>query len=259
KQLSHGTRKEFIAAFWEFIVWLEIAYKLLEKDERRAKRDSQLLEQYTRLETAYTQRVSGTGDFAVRLSDLTERILERYNATRDDGADADQVSSRTLEIVYGSEIRPMRKEVLRYLKLKGIVCFLFDNLDRFWTPTGFADVDALIIIGLVECLQDIRRRFSRGAIDFQWAIFLRSDVYEFVVRNMADYGKLAQSSIEWSDRELLLKMFEKRVLQGFGDRPPPWDQVWRTVSASSVNGRDTLDFLLDSSLMRPRYLIRLFE
>ena len=148
KQLSHGTRKEFIAAFWEFIVWLEIAYKLLEKDERRAKRDSQLLEQYTRLEAAYTQRVSGTGDFAVRLSDLTERILERYNATRDDGADADQVSSRTLEIVYGSEIRPMREEVLRYLKLKGIVCFLFDNLDRFWTPTGFADVDALIIIGL---------------------------------------------------------------------------------------------------------------
>jgi hypothetical protein len=34
-QLSHGTRKEFIAAYWEYIIWLEIAYKLLEKDEQR--------------------------------------------------------------------------------------------------------------------------------------------------------------------------------------------------------------------------------
>ena len=42
KQLSHGTRKEFIAAFWEYIVWLEIAYKLLEKDERRVRYDSHL-------------------------------------------------------------------------------------------------------------------------------------------------------------------------------------------------------------------------
>ena len=157
KQFSHGTRKEFIAAFWEYIVWLEIAYKLLEKDERRVRHDSRLLEQYYRLEAAYKQRVEGTGDFAVRLSDLTERILERYHATLDAAQGADTISSKTLEIVYGSEIRVMREEVLRYLKLKGIVCFLFDNLDRFWTPTGFGDLDALIIVGLVECLQDIRK------------------------------------------------------------------------------------------------------
>jgi hypothetical protein len=153
----------------------------------------------------------------------------------------------------------MREEVLRYLKLKGIVCFLFDNLDRFWTPTGFADVDALIIIGLVECLQDIRKRFTRSNIDFHWAIFLRSDVYEFVVRGMADYCKLATASIEWNDREMLLRMFELRVLQGFGEKPPSWNTVWDAVSVPTIDGRNTLDFLLDASLMRPRYLIRLFE
>jgi hypothetical protein len=153
----------------------------------------------------------------------------------------------------------MRDEVMNYLKLKGIVCFLFDNIDRFWTPSGFAELDALIIIGLVECLQDIHKRFSRVDIDFHWAIFLRSDVYEFVVRGMADYGKLASSSIEWNDRELLLRMFERRVLQGFGEKPPEWATVWGAVSVPTVGERSTLDFLLDASLMRPRYLIRLFE
>jgi hypothetical protein len=35
--------------------------------------------------------------------------------------------------------------------------------------------------------------------------------------------------------------------------------VWEEVSVPNVGGKPTLDFLLDASLMRPRYLIRLFE
>jgi hypothetical protein len=258
-QLSHGTRKEFIAAYWEYIIWLEIAYKLLEKDERRVRYDSRILEPYERLKAAYEKRVDGSGDFAVRLSDLTARIVDRYLTSIHGDQPIGPISSRTLEIVYGSEIRTVRDEVLRYLKLKGIVCLLFDNLDRFWTPTGFADVDTLIIIGLVECLQDIRKRFARSDIDFHWAIFLRSDVYEFVVHGMADYGKLATASIEWTDREMLSRMFGLRILHGFGDKPPSFESVWEAVSVPTVGGRSTLDFLLDASLMRPRYLIRLFE
>lgn len=76
---------------------------------------------------------------------------------------------------------------------------------------------------------------------------------------MADYGKLCTSSVEWNDRELLLRLFQRRVLQGFGEKPPPWDAVWRAVSVQSIDGTYTLDFLLDASLMRPRYLIRVFE
>jgi hypothetical protein len=185
--------------------------------------------------------------------------VDKYYTTVHGDQPVGAISSRTLQIIYGSEIRTVRDEVLGYLKLKGIVCLLFDNLDRFWTPTGFADVDTLIIIGLVECLQDIRRRFARSNIDFQWAIFLRSDVYEFVVHGMADYGKLATASIEWTDREMLLRMFERRILHGFGDKPPSFRSVWEAVSVPTVGGRPTLDYLLDASLMRPRYLIRLFE
>src|SRR5262249_6135165 len=35
--------------------------------------------------------------------------------------------------------------------------------------------------------------------------------------------------------------------------------VWEAVSVPAVAGKSTIDFLLDASLMRPRYLIRLFE
>ena len=61
------------------------------------------------------------------------------------------------------------------------------------------------------------------------------------------------------DRELLVRLFQDRVLQGFGDTRPPWLSVWEGVTVPTVNGVATLDFLIDASLMRPRYLIRLFE
>jgi hypothetical protein len=259
KQLSLGTRKELIAAFWEYIIWLEIAYKLLEKDEKRVRNDSRLLGQYDRLQSAYRQRAEGYGDFAERLSSLTDRIIARYSSSQESAPTPGLASSRTLEIVYGSEIRSIRDQILEYLKLKGLVFFLFDNLDRFWTPVGFGDLDAVIIVGLIECLQEIRRRFARADIAFQWAIFLRSDVYEFVVKSMADFSKLSSASVEWDDRELLVRLFQDRVLQGFGDTRPPWLSVWESVTVPTVNGVATLDFLIDASLMRPRNLIRLFE
>ena len=142
-QLTLGTRKEFIAAFWEYIVWLEIAYKLLEKDARRSRHDSRIIPQYDRLQQAYTKRVEGASDFAVRLTNLTDRILSRYQEATEAGA---AISSKTLEIVYGSEIRDLRDEVLGYLKLKGVVCFLFDNLGRMsGSPRpGVAALEAML-------------------------------------------------------------------------------------------------------------------
>jgi hypothetical protein len=102
-------------------------------------------------------------------------------------------------------------------------------LDRFWTPSGFVDIDALIIAGLVESLTDARKVMERNRVDFCWAIFLRSDVYEFIIKGMADYGKLSVDSVEWNDRQLLFSMFERRVLKGFAGMNVTWRDVWESV------------------------------
>ena len=260
EQLSIGARKEFIASFWEYIVWLEIAYKLLEKDQRRVRYDSRLLPAYDQLQEAYTKRVDGlSGDFTERLEALVDRIVARYSEHAAEKTNGGLSSSKILEIVYGSEIGGIRDDVLQYLKLKGIVFFLFDNLDRFWTAPSFTDIDALIVTGLVESLIDIRKRFAQRSIDFYWAVFLRSDVFEFVVKGMADYGKLSVASVEWNDPELLVKLFKNRILEGFRGNLKNWSEIWEAVTVQNVGSQTTLDFLVESSLMRPRYLIRLFE
>ena len=179
-QLSFGARKEVIAAFWEYVIWLEIAYKLIEKDERRALRDPRLTTDFKTLETLFRKRVdTGQGDFSERLKRLSTNIIERFNnsnLSNDEKASLD--SSKVLEIIYAQDVRELCDAVIGYLRLKGFVLFLVDNLDRFWTPGGFDKDDALIVVGLTESMQEISRKFSRSGRDFHWVIFVRSDVYE---------------------------------------------------------------------------------
>lgn len=260
-RLSFGTRKEVIAAFWEYVLWLEITYKLLEKDEMRSLRDQRLLPGYQKLRNLFEARVdTGLGDFSERLKRLSENVVDRF---RDSGFGDDELgqlaSSKILESIYGQDLRELRDGVLEYLRLKGFVFFLFDNLDRFWTPGGFTEDDALIVLGLAESMQEISRKFGKKHLDFRWAIFIRSDVYEFLIRGMADYGKLSVQSLEWSDRELLKALFEQRLQTSVDDLKESWSSVWGRASVPTVNGKPVMDFLIDGSLMRPRYLIRLFE
>lgn len=252
---SLGVRKEFITAFWQYILWLEIAYKILEKDERAAQRDGVLGQQYDRLKDLFSSRVdTGAGDFSERLRLLTDMIATRFEKHR---SSAEVLSSsEVLQVIYGKEIAEFRSEVLSYLKLKGRILFLFDNLDRMRTPGGFDETDGLVILGLVESMQEISKHFRRKNFDFHWVVFIRSDVYEFVVRQMADYGKHASRMLDWSDHEVLKRVLKKRIESS---NSGSWEVVWPQISVLRVHNIETLDFIVAASLMRPRYIIRLFE
>lgn len=255
---SEGLRKEFIAAFWQYVLWLEITYKILEKDERAAQHNSSLAERYDKLRHAFISRVdTGTGDFSERLRLLVEKISDRFRKSGDHSTSI--ASSSVLEIVYSTDISDIRSQVLSYLKLKGEVLFLFDNLDRMRAPSGFDTNDGLVLLGLIESMQDISKQFRRAGFEFRWALFIRSDVYHFIVRSMADYGKHTPLTLEWGDAEVLKRILKNRIEASTHHTHHSWDTIWPTISVPSVQGIDTLNFLTGASLMRPRYMIRLFD
>ena len=253
---SQGLRKEFVAAFWQYVLWLEITYKILEKDEKAARHDHTLAQRFDKLQAAFTSRVdTGTGDFSERLRLLTEMIAGRFRAK----PGTSLASSDLLQIVYGTEIADIRAQVLSYLRLKGEILFLFDNLDRMRAPSGFDADDGLLLLGLIESMQDIAKQFRRAKFAFRWKLFIRSDVYEFIVRGMADYGKHTPLALEWGDPEILKRILQRRIEASTRQMQHAWETLWPAISVSTVGGVDTLDFMVSASLMRPRYLIRLFE
>lgn len=256
---QHGIRKEFIAAFWQYILWLEIAYKILEKDEYPAQRDDVLGKRYDQLKKLFLSRVdTGMGDFSERLKRLTEMISERFENRKQKKIEV-LTSSQVLEVIYGSDISQIRDAILSYLNLKGTVLFLFDNLDRMRSPSGFDGSDALILLGLVECMQDISKHFKRHQFDFRWVVFIRSDVYEFIVQDMTDYGKHSALTLDWRDKEILKRLLQRRIEFSADGSGADWSEKWAKISTPTVKNQDALDFIVSASLMRPRYVIRLFE
>jgi hypothetical protein len=51
--LSAGARQHLITAFWEYLILLEVAYKLLEKDQNTYRHNHDLHDLYVRLKTTY--------------------------------------------------------------------------------------------------------------------------------------------------------------------------------------------------------------
>jgi hypothetical protein len=66
--LTEGARQHLITAFWEYLILLEVAYKLLEKDRTTYAFNHEIYELYLDLENTYrVENFSATGDFSERL------------------------------------------------------------------------------------------------------------------------------------------------------------------------------------------------
>ena len=68
KHAYFRTREHTITAFWDYLLFLELCYKVLEKDQRAHLHDHILRPKYNALhELYYSDRFVSEGDFAERL------------------------------------------------------------------------------------------------------------------------------------------------------------------------------------------------
>ena len=116
--LAHGAKEHLVVAFWEFLLYLEVAYKLLEKDKDTHHRNHYLTEPYRRLSAAY-YRESGdsTGDFSERLHELSDRISQKYLSTHGKQADVHLSTGDVYELIHQHEFRDLRRYLSEYMKL----------------------------------------------------------------------------------------------------------------------------------------------
>ena len=77
--LSEGARQHPVTAFWEYLIYPEIAYKLLEKDQKAHRYNRDIHDAYIELSGAYNAKnFSPEGDFSERLAALSERLALQF-------------------------------------------------------------------------------------------------------------------------------------------------------------------------------------
>lgn len=260
--LSEGARQHLITAFWEYLIMLEVAYKLLEKDRYTYRFNHDIHDQYLALERLYNApEFSAEGDFSERLTTLSLKLVAKYQ-DRFGGADARRLTAAEVtELLYSHDIRELRSQISAYLEYKKSVWVLFDNLDKGWSTQGVDVIDAVVLRCLVDAGRKIEREMRKAGHTFHCIVFIRNDVYDNLMRSSADYGKEMRATLDWNDPDMLREILRLRLAAGLNGKLDSvnFDTVWRELCVSHYQGEDTSAYLIDRSLMRPRNFLKLFN
>lgn len=260
--LSDGSRQHLITAFWEYLILLEVAYKLLEKDQYTHKHNHEVRELYLELQTSYkVEDFSVEGDFSERLMVLSKRISDEYRTKYGTGTNRKLTTEQVTELLYRHDLAKLRNLISKYLEHKATVWILFDNLDKGWSTQGVDEIDATVLRCLIDAGRKIEREMRKADRSLHCIVFVRNDVYEHVMRHSADYGKEMRAVLDWTEPDLLREMLRLRLVSGLDGKATNLDfeQIWPTFCVSHFRGEETSAYLIDRSLMRPRNLLKIFN
>lgn len=258
--LEEGTYQHTITAFWEYVLLLEICYKILEKDKQRHIRDHTLFDGYRELVTLYN--VGGyepEGDFSERMSGLMEKVYSEYQARYKDKEGVRLSSAQVTELLHKHDVLELKKKLIAYMDNKISLWLLFDNIDKGWPTSGLEHEDLLIIRALIDATRKIEQQFGKNELIVNTVVFLRNDVYELLVRETSDRGKEASVVLDWTDPDLLRELIRLRIVSNDLDSDMSFQVAWLKIFTSHIHGEDTSQFLIDRSLMRPRFLLNLIN
>jgi hypothetical protein len=260
--LTQGASHHLVTAFWEYLILLEIAYKLLEKDQIAHKFNHETRDLYIELERTYrTSNYSGEGDFSERLLALSQRIAQDYAQRFGDADSTKLTSDQVTQLVYSHDVRSLRKQISTYLEHKESVWVLFDNLDKGWSTQGVDAVDAMVLRCLIDAGRKIERDMRKDGHAVHCIVFVRNDVYEHVMRHSADYGKEMRVTLDWTDPDMLRELLRLRLVSGLSlqGTPPTFEQIWPRLCVSHYRGEETSTYIIERALMRPRNVIKIFS
>lgn len=113
--LEEGTFQHTIMAFWEYVLLLEICYKILEKDREQHMHDYTLYEPYRALADLYhSEGYETEGDFSERMSALMEKISTEYRSKHGDKTNVRLSASNLTEMLYCHDVKDLPESVPLY-------------------------------------------------------------------------------------------------------------------------------------------------
>jgi hypothetical protein len=254
RRLSPGVQEHVLTAFWNYILLMEIANKIVDADADRVKRRGDRLQLYSEIKTlAGWNPAVEQGDFSERLLDLVDRLIAR-SANIGDISHSAQVTN----LIYSTDVATLGHKLAEYLQPRDGVWLLFDNLDKGWPVNGATDIDILILRSLFEATRKIQRQLERKKVECHAVVFIRNDIYEHLLRAIPDKGKDTAVTLQWTDSESFKTLIRHRIAVSTGYQES-FEQLWATFFESHVDGEESFQYLLNRTMMRPRDLLMILR
>lgn len=252
--VSAGVFDHTIAAFWQYILYLEIVLKLREMVLPKSRNDFQLQERIRELEQTFGLKESVvSGDFTSRLEGAVREVIRVVRGIDNAG----DLRNKLTNIMFEDPIPKLRDAVTMFAEFSGEIVVLIDDLDKGWPPRQVESHDVVMVKHLIEVLNRIQRDLGKRDVPFKHLLFLRSDIYERLVEQTSDRGKYNVIKVDWSDPEQLRHLLRQRVINSLDDDQK--EAAWAAINPAVPGHGDAVSQMIESSLRRPRFLIDLCE
>ncbi|MES2294413.1 MAG: hypothetical protein V4527_14005 [Pseudomonadota bacterium] len=252
--VTAGVFDHTIAAFWQYILYIEILLKIREIALPRSKNDFSIQERIRAIEESFSLSESVvSGDFTSRLRGAVNEIISVAASSKN----PDDLRNRLTNIMFEEPIHRLREAIVSFSDFVDEVVVLIDDLDKGWPPRQVEVHDITMVKHLIESLNRIQRDLGRRKISVRHTVFLRSDIYEGLVEETSDRGKYNVIKVDWSDPEQLRHLLKQRVVSRID--PMHHQAAWDAINPIIRDNTDAVDLMIEGSLRRPRFLIDLCE
>jgi hypothetical protein len=253
EQLPHGVQQHVLTAFWNYLLLMEIARKIVDDESNASYRTPDLRSAWVKVAEKFGHHPrSEQGDFSERLLTLVDDIIARRGTLTSVSSTAE-----VTQLVYGVDIRELSDAVSSYMTAsrKEAIWLLIDNLDKGWPVQSARTEDILLIRSLLEASRKLQRQFENRGTECHAVVFIRNDIYEHLIRDTPDRGKDTAVILDWADPEVFKEIVRRRIIRSTG-LDGDFHTLWRAIFDSHVKGEESFSYILNRTLMRPREVLR---
>jgi hypothetical protein len=250
--LSPGFKEYTVTALWTYLLLVELAIKILDVEQRYARRNPSVLPLYERVREVYESLgIDDTGDFSERLLLQIERMSRSFEAR-----EGESLSEAALtETLFRDSIRTLGDAISAFLETKEEVWVLIDNLDKGWPTQGASAEDILVLRTLLEATRKLQRQLEDRGVAFHCLVFLRNDIHDLLVRHTPDKGKDTPIVLDWDDIEIFKRIVFTRVAARLPAAQSFMD-AWAAIAEVQIGAQDSFSYIAERTLMRPRDLLK---
>ncbi len=255
--ISISEKGFMIESLWKYLIYSELAKSYVEHLRnlpayiRTTEADKEIIEFCDENRSVITE------EFSVRL----ENVLNRLQSIQSEDSSENQ-RRRISELLHRGVVQKLRLHLGKVLEDKDRVAIIIDNLDKNWGVDSDLNLLSQMIFALLGVTRRIVTDFEkadqrRRPVRLSLTLFLRSDIFNEVIKLARERDKIAYTRILWTDPELLLQIIERRIYTTSSLSNP--EAVWDKFFCKVVDGQPIKDYITQHILPRPRDIIYLVK
>ena len=252
EKLSEGKQLHILTAFWNYLLLIELAKRILDRNEERMWQSPESIKNCTNLREVFeANSVNSEDDFSERVMTLVNRIITAFPKLAGTG---ELQTGDITHTIYAGDIQILKNAILACLNQNEVVWLLFDNIDKGWSAYGARKEDINVLRCLLDATRKLQQSMEKTHVDFKTIVFVRKDIYDLLINQSSDRGKETVANLDWSDLELIKELLLKRF-RSEQEIPGNFDEVWSTLFDAHVGGESSFAYIISRTFMRPRDIL----